>query len=94
MTNTSFSRTTIQKTPSRTRSQDRVWDGVLDLCLPYCIGEVASARFWLMTEGSLYSDPSVLILGGAEARSTEQHSVLFCPTSQGRQKMPETGMDA
>jgi hypothetical protein len=38
-----------------------IWDGALELCLPYCIGEVSPARPWRMTEGSLYThhDPSV-----------------------------------
>jgi hypothetical protein len=43
------------------RLKNTVLDGVLDVCLPYEIGEVAFARCWRMTEGSLYvrGDPSV-----------------------------------
>ena len=55
-----------------------------------------TARCWPMTEGSLFAhhDPSVSRIGGADARATEQHTVLFCPTSQGRTKFKNTVPDA
>jgi hypothetical protein len=34
---------------------------------PLLVGEVASARCWRMTEGSVYGDPSVLISTRAKA---------------------------
>jgi hypothetical protein len=56
----------LKRTPSQTVFSR------LCFCLPYFIGEVASARSWRMTEGSVFAngDPSVLILEKAEARST------------------------
>ena len=39
--------------------------------LPCEVGEVASARFWPMTEGSMFEgDPSVSNIGTADVRST------------------------
>ncbi len=86
MTNTAFSRSRIQGTPSSTHSRERVYNGVLELCLPYAIGEVASARSWLMTEGSVYGDPSVSSLDEPDARATS-------PINGGDKKVFKTRTD-
>jgi hypothetical protein len=55
-------------------SRNTVLNGVLELCLPCEVGEVAFARSWRMTEGSLYThgDPSV-------SSSTKPKGVLLNP---------------
>jgi hypothetical protein len=92
MTNTKFSRSQIQETPSYTHSRNHVWDGVLDVYLPHKWGRwIEHSLFVLETEGAwcVYSPPSVIRQDRADDTS---------PINGGGKKVfeirPETRADA